>query len=239
MKSTVNSLSRHAYDLILNQILHFDLLPGEAVSDYILAEKLQMSRTPIRDALHKLGTVGLITSVGKKQYVASMTVDDLREIFLLREALETFACSYIIENSLADSTLIQKLQSLSDLYTKNCAAGQYFEAFQSDNQLHSFLINSANISRFSEIFHECSLQLMRFRWLTVVATDRIAHTTQEHQKIISALAANDITGCVAAVRGHIADTRKSYCDILSRFSSDEWIRLIRVLSPQIPEDTAG
>ena len=78
-----------AYRGIREAIISGDLRSGERVSEAALAERLGVSRTPVREALNRLRNEGLIVLERyRKGYVASFTADDLREIFRLRATLE-------------------------------------------------------------------------------------------------------------------------------------------------------
>ena len=75
-----NSLTNKAYETIRQQIFDFDLFPGQIVSDYLLSKELNMSRTPIRQALMRLKNEGLLEEqIGKKNYrVSTITKEDIQ-----------------------------------------------------------------------------------------------------------------------------------------------------------------
>lgn len=223
------SLSNQAYNTILKQILHFELLPGEVVSDYYLSERLQMSRTPIRNALLQLEKVGLITCVGKKQFISEMNVKNLYEIFVLREALETTALQYVIENGKADAEFIKKLKSFNSDIKQHLSGLDYYSSFEADNSFHLLFSETSGFSSLSSLVENCSVQLMRYRWLTMVATERVDNTTKEHDSIICGIEKGDSKKACDDLRKHIINTRNSYCSILNRFSSDEWVKIIQGL----------
>ena len=98
-----NSLTNKAYETIRQQIFDFDLFPGQIVSDYLLSKELNMSRTPIRQALMRLKNEGLLEEqIGKKNYrVSTITKEDIQDLFDFREGIETTAfmfssCSGVI-----------------------------------------------------------------------------------------------------------------------------------------------
>lgn len=88
-----NSLTNKAYETIRQQIFDFDLFPGQIVSDYLLSKELNMSRTPIRQALMRLKNEGLLEEqIGKKNYrVSTITKEDIQDLFDFREGIETTA----------------------------------------------------------------------------------------------------------------------------------------------------
>src|SRR5689334_15037952 len=85
-------LNDAAYDRIRDWILDGTLAPGEALRDEALAEALGMSRTPIRDALHRLEEEGLVvTTATRRTYVSEVTIKQAREIYPILGALEAMA----------------------------------------------------------------------------------------------------------------------------------------------------
>src|SRR5512146_1047838 len=81
-----------AYDRLRAWILDGTLAPGEPLRDEALAEALGMSRTPIRDALHRLEEDGLVfTAATRRTYVSEVTIKQAREIYPILGALEAVA----------------------------------------------------------------------------------------------------------------------------------------------------
>jgi len=84
--------STRAYRELLDEIVRGDLPPGTVLAELDLAERLGMSRTPVREALSRLVADGLVVAVGGRGLVvAAMDIDAVRELYELREALETQA----------------------------------------------------------------------------------------------------------------------------------------------------
>jgi DNA-binding GntR family transcriptional regulator len=83
------SLSTRAYDSIVEAVLDGSIGPGDRMIMDTLAERLQVSRTPIRDALQRLQQEGLIVPVGKRGYVVRQIGDEeVAQIYATREAIE-------------------------------------------------------------------------------------------------------------------------------------------------------
>jgi DNA-binding GntR family transcriptional regulator len=84
--------SDRAYDALRDEILSWRLAPGTALSETELAERLGVSRTPLRAALARLALEGLVdTSRGRTGIVPDVSAESVAELFELREALETHA----------------------------------------------------------------------------------------------------------------------------------------------------
>ena len=100
-----------AYDYIKNKIFKMKLKPGEMVSEYSLAKELNMSRTPVREALKKLEQEGLIISSpnGRKR-VFILTIKDINDIFDLKEILEVSIVRWATERGSEED--IEKLRKV-------------------------------------------------------------------------------------------------------------------------------
>src|SRR3954466_15561268 len=105
-RSTVASKpDQPPYDRLKRLILEGALAPGEALVERTLAERLKVSRTPVREAIFRLEREGLIEAVdGKGAFVASFTIEDLIEVYQIREGLEPLAarlaCPHITDADL-------------------------------------------------------------------------------------------------------------------------------------------
>ena len=125
-----SSLTNKAYETIRQQIFDFDLFPGQIVSDYLLSKELNMSRTPIRQALIRLKTEGLLEEQnGKKNYcVANITKEDIQDLFDFREGIETTAFMLAWRRGITPGQLAE-LQEITDQMKSTHAAGQAKEHF--------------------------------------------------------------------------------------------------------------
>ena len=125
-----SSLTSKAYETIRQQIFDFDLFPGQVVSDYLLSKELNMSRTPIRQALMRLSNEGLLEEQsGKKNYcVANITKEDIQDLFDFREGIETTAFMLAWRNGFT-SGQVEHLQEITDNMKSTHEAGQAKEHF--------------------------------------------------------------------------------------------------------------
>ncbi|MET3953790.1 DNA-binding GntR family transcriptional regulator [Rhodococcus sp. OAS809] len=82
-----NALYRHLRQAIISG----ELLPGERMVEHLIAEQYEVSRTPVREALHRLSVDGLVQGTAAGIVVREITIDELSEIFAVREVLEGLA----------------------------------------------------------------------------------------------------------------------------------------------------
>lgn len=162
-----NSLTNKAYETIRQQIFDFDLFPGQIVSDYLLSKALNMSRTPIRQALMRLKNEGLLEEQsGKKNYrVSTITKEDIQDLFDFREGIETTAFMLSWRNGITSEQL-ENLQKITDKMKETKDAGQAKEHFFYDQQFHNELVALSNNKRLIKAHDEILLQMTRMRFLS-------------------------------------------------------------------------
>ena len=90
--------AKQAYSYIKSKILSYELPPGAAISDNALAQELNMSRSPVREAIFMLTNDGLIDSTGMGAQVSPMTLTDIVEICQVRKAVEVAAVNILLDN---------------------------------------------------------------------------------------------------------------------------------------------
>lgn len=84
--------SERAYSILRDEIVRWELLPGTVLAEVELAQRLEMSRTPVREALARLSADGLVVAIGGRGLeVASMDAGDIAALYELRQALESQA----------------------------------------------------------------------------------------------------------------------------------------------------
>lgn len=194
---------QRAYADLKARIVTLDLLPGQRLPAQDTADRLGLSRTPVREALQRLAQDGLIERTGGWGFtVCRMSRDDIRDVFELRMVLEPEAARLALER--LGTGGVERLGALLD------AA----EAAGSRDQAGGYLARSRGFH--SEIARAAGNRLLASTLLglndriQIIGSalvrrypDRLAEVTQENRSILEALAARDPAGLDIAVRRHI------------------------------------
>src|SRR5436305_738478 len=137
-------LNDAAYDRIRDWILDGTLAPGEALRDEALADALGMSRTPIRDALHRLEEEGLVvTSATRRTYVSEVTIKQAREIYPILSALEALAVRLALPHIEADA--LDRMRAANGELAAALEAGDAAAATAADEAIHrAFVAHCGN-----------------------------------------------------------------------------------------------
>ncbi|NLI22978.1 MAG: GntR family transcriptional regulator [Clostridiales bacterium] len=219
-----------AYEIILNRILSFDLLPGDAVSDHTLAFSLEMSRTPIREAMQRLVHEGLITSAGTRWVVSSLSLQDIAEICQVREALESKAVELIFRQGGLNESQLEHLRELNRQMRKYVEEKDYEHNFACDDRFHAAILIYSQNGRLIELFGRLRLQILRARWLTVY---RSTHTYQQslmdHDAIIRGIESGDMAVARACIERHMRSAEENFSQIFSNASSDMPLKSLNLL----------
>jgi DNA-binding GntR family transcriptional regulator len=180
-------LRQLAYEYLVNAMTNFDILPGEAIVEQDISNRLNISRTPVREALKQLEADGLVYHIRQKgTFFSGVTNNDIEEIFELRLILESAAIDYAVKN-LDDETLSNIRQDIINLGT-NTNIEDYFEL---DRNLHQRIVYSMHNFRISRVFDQLSKQIGYLRRLSSRTPDRLVRSQQEHLNIINAIIARD------------------------------------------------
>jgi len=196
------------YDFLKSNILSGHFQPGHRLIEENLAEELGVSRTPVREAFHKLELEGLITPLGTRGFIVPKdSKGEMEELFEIRSILEGYALRIITE-VVSDETL----EKLSDLVEK---ADQAFTEkdldgiFTYNTQFHDLL--NAQVfykPRLYGMIVNTRKYALRYRKDTLQYLNGARRTIDGHRRIILALKLKDPDLCEQVMRKHIQEARE-------------------------------
>lgn len=189
-----------AYSMILEAIDGGTYRPGDRLVESELAERLGMSRTPIREALQRLETQSLLARDGRSLIVASLDHNQMAELYVVRGALEGLAAGLAARHATTE-----EVRLLRDMVTRDDALVDQPAALARANRRFHRQIHLASHNRFLvqqlNLVHR-SMALMATTSLAVKGRGEAAQ--QEHDRIVAAIEARDETAADAALRTHIS-----------------------------------
>ncbi|MBZ5581723.1 MAG: GntR family transcriptional regulator [Acidobacteriia bacterium] len=203
-----------AYEYLKTSILSGRLNPGERLTEEHLAKELGISRTPIREALHKLESEGLIKPLATRGFIASQdSREDVDELFEIRAVLEGYAlrviCGRVTEEQLSrlDETVKQAETALQ--------RQSLDEVFQWNTRFHDILHEVITDKR--RLFHQMVTMrqyVLRYRKNTLQSLEGGGRTVDGHRKILMALRLRDADLCERVMREHIQQSKKDALQFL-------------------------
>ena len=200
-----STYASRAEDAIRAMITDGRLAPGTRVNEVELAESLQISRGPLREAIQRLATQGLLTTRSHHgAYVAEISADELRDLYDLRAALETHAVRAIAldEDPTAHSALRDLLTRTKKLLRARKVSG---EAYHLD--FHHALIELAGNAAISRVHGEVLQQIALARSRASGHQIVVRHALEQHVLVLEPLIEGDGEAAVQALAEHLASSR--------------------------------
>lgn len=188
-----------AYEYIKQRILSGDLQLGSPISESEIAQILGISRSPIREALKRMESEGLVNHYpGRGAFVTQITEQDVEEIFELRLIIELLALKKAY-NVIPEDTIKDIKQKITGLNSSSSAA-QYYEANQS---LHDTIINYGVSNRLKNFYNMVASMIEVMTRISAKDPNHFANSRIEHLNIIEALLNRDRQGAEDELSRHI------------------------------------
>jgi DNA-binding GntR family transcriptional regulator len=204
-KDGSRSSGSNAYELLLRAIEEGDLPPGTRLREAELAERFSISRTPVREALSRLETQGLVTHEphqGAK--VASLDYSQITELYFVRELLEGNAARLAAIH--ASGPEIEVLQEMV-LHDK-ALCSQPSALARTNRMFHRQVYCCARNRFLNQMLENMRMSLILLAGTTLGTPERGAQSVEEHEAIVSAIRAHDPDAAEQAARQHIRNSFK-------------------------------
>ena len=209
------------FNTLRQAILKGELKPGERLMEIQLANKLGVSRTPVREAIRKLELEGLVLMIPRKgAEVAEITRQDMEDVLEVRTALEELAvkdaCDHITDAQLSE------LKKASNEFKKALLEGKdLVTCADADMHFHDVILSATNNRRLIQMLNNLSEQMYRYRMEYL--KDERTHKTliEEHDAIRRALKKHDKVKAGAAIRVDIDNQKRSILESLTEKEEDE------------------
>lgn len=181
------------------RILHADVAPGDRITETRLAEELDVSRTPVREALQQLATEGFLTgSLGRGYAVAPLSSREVGELFAVIAALECQALEW------GGTPGTDQLAALTEINARLAALGDDAEAAMAINgEWHRALVRHCPNGELRRIIEENRRRVYRYEYYYFLADPaHIQVSVRLHRAILEPLRAGDLAAAAGAVHAH-------------------------------------
>lgn len=190
------------FNTLRNAILKGELEPGERLMEIKLAEKLGVSRTPIREAIRKLELEGLVVMTPRKSAeVARITEEDLTDVLEVRRVLEELAIDLSCQNITDD--IIAELEDNLVRFKAAVKKNDITEIATMDVEFHETIYKSTGNKRLIQILNNLREQMYRYRLEYIKDKQTRDNLVIEHRGIIDALKNRDNINGKKAILNHI------------------------------------
>lgn len=204
-------LKEQAYQVLRVAILSGELPPGQRLVESQLAKELQVSRTPVREALRLLQHEELVTvDADNVLQVATFTEKDAAEFYDCRIALEQLSVAGACQNStdLQQQELQRIVQQAEKLSTGKSSQLLNFQLLDLDYRFHRLIAESSQNLQLRSMLDHLFDKMMLLRIQTIQQNRSVLNISTEHQQICDAIAQRNSGVAVEAIKSHLIASKE-------------------------------
>ncbi|MCL6452809.1 MAG: GntR family transcriptional regulator [Alicyclobacillus sp.] len=195
-------LYTQVYQVLREQILNGQFEPGEPMLESRLAEQLNVSRTPVREALRQLVSERLIVANGSELTVANPDAEAIAELYMCRSALESIVA--MRASQLADATEVAEMQQALDDAAAAIASRDHLGTFSANTRFHDCMVKSARMPLLSELLDTIRGPILIARRQILNRSTEVENTIlAEHRKILAAICQRNPNLAQQAMQAHM------------------------------------
>lgn len=196
------------FNTLRQAILTGELKPGERLMEIHLANKLGVSRTPIREAIRKLELEGLVTMIPRRgAEVAQITEKSMSDVLEVRRAMDALctelACERISEED------IETLRLACDKFAAAVRTKDVRKSAQADVEFHDIILKATGNVRLVQLINNLSEQMYRYRFEYLKDSSRYDNLIEEHRVIYEGIKRRDKVAASEAAKLHIDNQKKA------------------------------
>jgi GntR family transcriptional regulator, rspAB operon transcriptional repressor len=203
-----------AYTRLAEAIATCEIPVGAPLNEREVSQRLGMSRTPLRAALHRLALDGLVTSVPRKgTYVAPFDARDIEDNMAVREALEIAMAERVIEAGIALDASV-----LDDLLARQRRAVEHLDSpsfLRADEQFHLYLLAASGNHRAVEAAQRAWLHVNRARYMLPMTVSHMRGALRGHRDIAAAMQSRNAVEVKHAIRAHLEEPLQRQLKVLN------------------------
>ena len=201
------------FQTLRQAILRGELKPGERLMEIQLANKLGVSRTPIREAIRKLELEGLVLMIPRRgAEVAEITEKSLRDVLEVRGALEELAVDLACERITEED--ISKLKEAAKEFESTLSNEDVTKITEADVKFHDIIYFATDNQKLIQLLYNLREQMYRYRVEYLKRKEVHETLLAEHEHIITCLEARDKLGAKEAICTHIDNQMKTVSDTI-------------------------
>lgn len=206
---TGESLSDQAFRVIKTSILNGTLKPGERVTEASIADQFGLSRTPVRDALRRLGAYGLIR-IKPRSYaeVVSLAPEEAEDVAHVRAALESLAIRQLADRGQPDD--FDALEAIAHDCQQALTDGDVGKVFEIDSRFHLEIARRSGNVHLQELFEHADAKIQLLRLVLHLPYDKLAFFVDQHWEMLRAVRRHDTVDAVRLIQNHVLDQLKAY-----------------------------
>jgi DNA-binding GntR family transcriptional regulator len=216
VEQKITALRFRAYKAIKDKLINLEIKPGEKIFENELAKTLNVSRTPVREALLMLEHEKLVTCTNSLGFVARrLTAKDVEEYFAIRYIIEELVMSLVVER-ITDSEISDLTDKLKQ--TKNVIKeGNVNEIIRCETEFHDILYKATKSEVLLETIYNLVDKFQLLRSLIVNIPGGAAASAAEHKEIVDLIKKRDAKKAKKAMRLHLEKAQQKVAELQNIF----------------------
>ena len=192
------------FQTLRQAILREDLAPGERLMEIPLANKLGVSRTPLREAIRMLEQEGLVVMIPRRgAQVAGISEKSLRDVLEVRKSLEKLAVELACERMTEED--MKEMNRAEEAFSAAVHEGDALRIAETDEQFHDVIYNSTGNTKLVQLLNNLREQMYRYRLEHIKDEKSRLSLLEEHQRVMAALRSRDVELAKKAAGEHIVN----------------------------------
>lgn len=202
------------FNTLREAILKGDFVACERLMEKQLAEKLGVSRTPIREAIRKLELEGLVIMVPRKgAEVARVTEKDISDVLEVRATLEALAVKLASKKMSKDD--LDLLKEVSEEFKRAASKKDFATIIEKDVEFHDIIFRASDNEKLISIINNLREQIYRFRVEYIYKTESFEELVKEHDLIVALISDKKGKEAADVALRHIENQEKSILELIN------------------------
>ena len=196
------SLGQHVFENLKKAIIKGDILPGSRLIESRLAETLGISRTPVREAIHKLEREGYLRKLPRGGFsLLGLSRDEVEETFGIRGVLESYAARLAAEKHQPSD--LEPLEQKIKIYQKHLDSKDLDALTDINTEFHDLLYALSKNPKLIKMINNLQDQIYRFRQLILKDEKMARMSNDDHKDMLARIRQRDAEGVEQLVREHL------------------------------------
>lgn len=189
-------------------ILTGELKSGERLMEIHLADKLGVSRTPVREAIRMLELEGLVTMVPRRgAEVSRISQQDISDVLEVRESLDALAVRLACDRITEEEG--EKLKGAENAFERAVASGDLTAVAMADVDFHDIIVDASKNKRLVQMVNNLAERVYRYRLEYIKDIGNHENLIREHNLILECILKHDASLAEDAIRKHVKNQEKS------------------------------
>jgi DNA-binding GntR family transcriptional regulator len=199
--ATKNPLAERVYHAIREMIAEGRFRTGETISEVKLSAELDVSRTPVRDAVRRLVGENLLTVTPQGLRLYTPSIEDLADVYYTRAILEGAAGRLAVANAGPDLAI--RLRAILEQARPALATDDHDAFTRLNGEFHDAIDSASGNRRIQELLASLDTIIVRYRRLSLVFPDHLRRSFEDHRRIVEQIEQGNPEAVEAMIRDHI------------------------------------